>query len=257
MDCLPRRAKRRQTSVLEARATFDHATDDGRKQRVAGRIVEALGHVRNRLIDPRRDHATAADVHADAHHHFHGPRRPHEFDQNASELAAVEQDVVRPLQLDAGYAAVAQGLAHRQAHYQAQRADLHRRARTREAKRERDVAPERAEPSAAATPTAGKLYLRREYATSDRFVRRPLHQGRVRAVDAGADVELAKPGRGAGREPGADGVGGEQLDVVVQPRHAVGHFDADGCEVLDIRVRQPGDGRAPAFGEFLHQRRNR
>ena len=214
MGVLPGFTKRAEAGLLETLAGSDDAVQQLRQQFVAHGPGDLFGHVRNGLIDVFGNRLRATNVDADADDHFHWLGGSHQFDQNAAELAPIDQHVVGPFQLHAFHADVQDRLAHRQPHHQTQRAEFGWRLFAAKTDGNRQVAPERAKPLAPAPPASGGLRFRGEYAAVDGHLGGPLQQSGVGAVDAFLDVKPLQPSRRLCGESGSDGRRGEQFDAV-------------------------------------------
>ena len=213
---VPSATERCEAHFAEAPACGDDVVDQGGKQAVPRRSFDLLGDVGNGLLHPILDREPAANVDAHADHHFRRSVGPCQFDQDAGELAAVHQHVVRPFQVDSVKPVAEERIADSQSDDQAQRAELGRWTVHGNTDGHGQVASKGTQPGSASAPAPGGLDLGGHHPSRDTVGIDPAQQRRVRATDMGMHGEFTQPGHGRRRERLADRRGRQKIHVVVE-----------------------------------------
>src|SRR5439155_23870107 len=116
------------------------------------------GEIRDLLSDPASRERRKADVESHADHRERWPKRvPRELDQDAAELAAFVQQVVRPLELDACEALGVERGGEREPDRERQRRKISAALFEAPAEREREAAADDRRPAATAPSASGRL----------------------------------------------------------------------------------------------------
>ena len=251
MRVVPFVAERFEPRRVELPAGGEQVVEHPRQEFVARRPCDLVGDVGNGLIDALGDPGRAAHVDADADDDLHRGHGAGEFDQDSGELAAVQQHVVRPFQLDAPKTVIEQRSSHRDADHQAQRADFRDGRFDQHADGDGQIASEGAEPGPAPAAAAGGLHLGGEHTARDRGVRGPGEQRRVGAVDMRDELQAAQPCRGCGRQSAPNRRLREQFDVVLETSAVVPDSNAHCREGRLLVGAEPGQGGRPTHGQLI------